>query len=1037
MPERLPPGDPLTLSKCIPIIAPNSTVRDELRGLLGWMAAVGNTPIERMAIELDPYAVLANGDPSQLEHSSKRLLINQLKEMAASDPYFRRGDFWRRFSVAGFFTQEVMEEVKPILSEGGDGHLRDLILELLTGASATQNVTEELRRILLSPEESENTRFLASRCLLNLASHDHRADLAALISEASHTSLELATGIIETLGPKSFERIYLADFFRVCAKLFPGHQEQSERVIGARYFVKKFIECLDLPSLVWLLDELTRELTCKCGKEAYECDCRNGISKITGSMLDRYFTLTDPPYDPKRIWQWVSELNFHEQKNADQSKAVEMLQKNRDLRRGIIAHAFGELTDREEILAKRDRLGWHAHSGLHFQAGDDKFLVDLAFETDNPSLWASFIPKHLFHPNSVERTRNSFRRHVRKQALAKPSFMREWAAANRTEAQFQRENRFRRLKRTRRIKRRQNKRDEIRSSNIEFILKNRELVESGQHWKSLHHFAQTILITSKNLNQEYGDETIVRTALRNCLNFIAPDIPDLLKLAELQCASQSLHSETILYAACLEIFRAEGSLESVELRLLKALRTNIYMGYAAVAKEEREALKAEIDRLIFPNTDSAEAFLRQYVEPQLAKEGCSHPQIGLLRTEDVFNHLRADISIEWLRRFDRLSLGPLDTLFEIAAQYGNRDNLKKIILDRCAELMSWWPSPTDVEEIENKRKFWLVRAWYFLKDTPEEYWDWLKVDKNTLLLFNARSGHMNLSEHPYWPKLTSTKVEAILDAFVDHWPKVDLPTHQSSESPEKENAYRFLTEVIWNINSDNPDKAIPVLRRLLANPRVADLHGNLKTIYASQIRKKALRDFEPPTPWEIVDQLDRDEIVTTEGLRQLALQELRDFQRAIDGGEFNSADRFYEKGDRLDEIRSTEIIAERLNLRLEPQGISVTPEHQLKGANRSDFTVTKVIHGRRRLLVTEVKGQWHKELYTAASSQLSERYSIHPDAEQQGIFLVIWFGTWEKVAGRKNHKIGSAQELKRSIEAKLCSELAGLIDVFVLDVSKA
>jgi hypothetical protein len=69
-------ADTLTLSKCLPIIAPNSTVRDELRGLLGWMAALGNKSIQKSAIELDPYAVLANGDPSQLESSSKRLLVN-------------------------------------------------------------------------------------------------------------------------------------------------------------------------------------------------------------------------------------------------------------------------------------------------------------------------------------------------------------------------------------------------------------------------------------------------------------------------------------------------------------------------------------------------------------------------------------------------------------------------------------------------------------------------------------------------------------------------------------------------------------------------------------------------------------------------------------------------------------------------------------------------------------------------------------------------------------------------------------------------
>ncbi|ENY2725543.1 hypothetical protein ACFW38_000833 [Salmonella enterica] len=163
------------------------------------------------------------------------------------------------------------------------------------------------------------------------------------------------------------------------------------------------------------------------------------------------------------------------------------------------------------------------------------------------------------------------------------------------------------------------------------------------------------------------------------------------------------------------------------------------------------------------------------------------------------------------------------------------------------------------------------------------------------------------------------------------------------------------------------------------------------------------------------------------------LQELHDFQKAIDGGGFNSADRFYE---RLDEVKSTEIIAERLNLRLEPHGISITPEHQLKDQNRSDFPASKLIGGKRRLLVTEVKGQWHRELYSTASAQLYDHYSIHLDAEQQGIFLIIWFGESETVAGRKLHGIKTAQEVKNSIEAMLPADLRGLVDVFVLDVSR-
>ena len=115
----------------------------------------------------------------------------------------------------------------------------------------------------------------------------------------------------------------------------------------------------------------------------------------------------------------------------------------------------------------------------------------------------------------------------------------------------------------------------------------------------------------------------------------------------------------------------------------------------------------------------------------------------------------------------------------------------------------------------------------------------------------------------------------------------------------------------------------------------------------------------------------------------------------------------------------------------------MTLEHQLKDENRSDFTATKIIGGKRRLLVTEVKGQWHRELYTAAAAQLHERYSIHPDAERQGIFLAIWFGSSEMVNGRKQHGIANSQELKISIEECLPPALRGLVDVFVLDVSKA
>ena len=754
-------------------------------------------------------------------------------------------------------------------------------------------------------------------------------------------------------------------------------------------------------------------------------------------MLDRYFDLEMPPFAPKRVWHWIENLIFHEQKSTDQSKAVQVLQNDDGLRQGIMAQALGNLTNSDDIFeTKIQKFDFHAHSGLRFQSDDYNFIVDLAFEIDNPALWASYIAMHSFNQSQALRGPNKLRRHMREQALEKPSLMREWVKFNRAVAQSAQSQQKSMSAHRRRMKRRHREQNDIKKLNIQYLRDNRELVESGRHWNCLARFADLVLTAPDQIEHEFGDEVLVRKALRNCLDFIAPDVPNLLRLAELQCASQGAYTEPVLFAACLEIMRSDGNLENVDLPLLNALRTNLDMGYGAVSDEERDALKDEVNRLIFAGAGSAETFLRQYVEPQLAQKGCQHPDIWLLRGDEVFSHLRAAISIEWLDRFSDLALGSLDTLFEIAAEFGDRDVLQKIIAERCSTFMSAWPSPTGDEDLEKRRVFWFVRAFYFLEDAPETYWNWLKTDKDTIFSLNERSGRFNYGEHSHWPKLTLRKVVAVLEAFIDKWPKVDLPSHWGTGSPNEENAYRFLTEIVWLIDLDVSDDAVRVIDRLLADPKFTDMYNDLRSIRARKISQIARRYFEPPTPQEIVDRLNRDMVVNVEGLRQLVLQELQDFQKAINGGEFNSADRFYDNGKHLNEVRATEIIAERLSLILKPQGIVITPEHQLKSANRSDFTTTKLIGGTRRLLVTEVKGQWHRELYTAAAAQLYARYSIHPDAEHQGIYLVIWFGRDVNVAGIKNRNINTAQELKSSIEKTMPPELAGLIDVFVLDVSK-
>ena len=1033
------PDDALTVSQCQPIIAPNLKVRDELRGLLGWMAALGNLEIQQFAIDLDPYAVLANGDPSQLGTTSKRLLVNRLKATEEKDPLFRRGDSWRRFSVAGFFTGEVVEEISPLLTSPSEGHLRDLILELLPGSpTAITTLQDELRELLLSPDTNPNTRRLANNCLLDQGiAHDHNANLAALILEGSHTSLACAAETIERLGCEKFDHVFLADFFRKCAHLYPGHTQHSESSSGQRYFVKRLIGKFDLATVEPLLDELTSSLTCTCFKKNYECDCRNGISKIVGSMLDLFFELARSPFDSMSVWGWLRKLNFIETRTPmNRSNSEKELRTNTKLRHGILTLAFGTLTTSTEIKATRaNNFGSYSLSGMEFSHEDHQFIIKLAFETDNLELWLCFLVHHKYYRRGDDRGPDDLRKLMRHQARSNPTFMREWSMANRAFERNIRKDRLRESRRTKSIKRIDKKILANRAANIRFVKENCTLIESGQHWNSLIRFAELFLGSPNRIEVEFGDESIVRNALRNCINFIEPFVPSLSKQAELQCSSRGDSSEGILYAACLEILRSDGDLNKVPVELVKALKRSMVIRYGAVSDEEQRALQAEVDRVAFSSTDKAEEFCRLYIEPQLRGLDCSFPDVYMLRHDPTFKTIAPALSLEWLTNYELMPMRALETLFEIAANHCDRAKIENLIAYKCAEMLLFWSPQQTRKSLNERRTFWFLRAFYFLPGTDTPYWELLKADKDSLFLFSGVAHSMTFTGNPWWPILTSDKVEALLDAFFDQWPKVPLSSIWGSGSPNAEKAYRFLTEVIWVINSDDPDIAIPTLERLLSDNRFADLHVDMRSMLSGLERRIAHRDFEPPSAREIVNLLDKDEIVTVEGLRRRVLEELAKLQKAIDGGEFNTADRFYAGKKRLNEEPCTRIIAERLNLILQPQNITITPEHRLKHDKRSDFTAAKVLGGKRRLLVTEVKGQWHQRLFSAAKEQLNDLYAIHPEAERQGIYLVIWFGAHEKVNGKKRHGLISAAELKTEIERQLPSDLQGLIDVFVLDVS--
>jgi hypothetical protein len=859
-----------------------------------------------------------------------------------------------------------------------------------------------------------------------LSSYDHAADFAALVTLGDTNSLRIA---IETASEIGIEAIGKERLLALLRQVAANDRRRRGRRDGPfidlhSYHKRRLIDQLDLATTTWCLDELSRGLDCTCGAtQPYRCECRLSISKVIGALLDHYFELEDSPRDPARIWEWTRPLVFRGHQSPDQSGAVCALSNDDVLRQAIQRLAFDHLTDLDEVRKARIDLSMSTgHAGLHFRLADYRAMLDHAFATGNAALWLGFYSSHNVY--SQMKGPDEYRKLMRAQARQRPELLRLWSKYERETRLLRQKDRSHWPRSHRSWERREAEQKEAR---LAFFQENRAQIEAGRHWGALRQIADYYLTQPEKMTEIVNSTETAESALRNCFPFLAEHVPT---LSDLVANGRAI--TRVLHAACLAWYRNVGSLAQIDRGVLRAVKTDVG-GYQGLQDGEAAAFEAEIDRLIFDSQADVEAFAREYIEPELTVTEDMPTQVGWLRYKDAFKPLQSTLALEWLRRFPDMPASARETLFDICAQHADRRQLNELIVERCNALLPLIPSPSEKHKADCD--FWFLRAFFFLDNPPVEIRAFLKADPQTIFRLDRRAGRSFRDESGGWPDLSAEKVYWILDTYVDVWPAVYLPSSYGTGDPPGETAYRFLTEVIYLIGRDAPSRSIPVLDAILADSRFNSFHNDARSMKAAALRKEALQNFQTPTPREVVAFLEQNRIATVEDLRALMIEELETLEAWLRGAETDPLDMFYSGGKRLDENSSRNRIVDRLQGRMAALKLPVTVEQHMAGSNRCDITATAMIDGRRHLLVIEVKGQWHPELFSAASEQLYDRYSIHPVAAKQGIYLVLWFGGKETIAGRKEPEVVTPSQLRHAILATMLKELQTKIDVFVLDLS--
>jgi hypothetical protein len=584
------PADRLSSERIFAVVAPNGVVRDELRGLLGWIAALGREPLQLAAVKLDPYAVLANGDPSQLTPHAKRELLAALERLASSDPMFRRSDQWRSFNVGHFFTTDILEAVRSILNR--DSALRELLLELLVETEAAAHLIPELRKLVTDPSVEDRTRKHTLLVLLSTETYDPSLDFSRLVNEASHISLEIAARAVTVGGVQAVGTDNVGALLSNISLLYTRSNNLHREFISL-YFVRSLIESFEIQDTMKFMDVLTQEMICKCSpKHDYQCTCRSGKSKVVAKLLDHYFDLNTIQHDPARIYSWLEPLHFRNQVSDKQTASVMYLAEHDDLRRSVQMIALqGAIGETAACAAVDKLLSFTGHSGLRVREGDLLFLTEHAFANEMIDVWRNLYVGHDVWKQP--KRPNPIRAMQRLQSRSSPAFLAAWALRERQSRNYIRKMR-KDIGGPRSERNYERKLSKEKQDQLAHLRRNLALIEAGGHWGWLHLFAQVYLIEPDELRSLVDDPETPLRALRNCFDFLDPHIPTVEALGR----REGTHVAQVLLAACLVLYRDGRDMATVDRRVLAAVKADI-SGYPAFKDGEEAAFEGRIDNALF------------------------------------------------------------------------------------------------------------------------------------------------------------------------------------------------------------------------------------------------------------------------------------------------------------------------------------------------------------------------------------------------------------------------------------------------------
>ncbi len=993
-----------------------------LRGVYAWFGHFA-TRMTEACIRTDPYGALRYGDPERLSLPQARLLLQSLGALANEDPYFRSED-WGRRAVAGLARRELKSEILDLLKQPDRHlHLSTLVLESLAGSELTGEIVPELIQLLEDEHAIYIERHNAAEALVNAkVDVDWVALTRKLRAGGQGSGKRLALELTGQLDPSIFPSKDIAEALLDYHGVFREGRE-DDHVLGVEYTLLKRLSSSQSGEI---LDAVADQVAPLRRNRHWQIGHRMGWA--TFSLVTKALEANVAPA-ADRLWKWIRLTAGEQGLNDDErTKIAGYLRANNELRRNVQRLAFSDNDiDGAPWMAIAYDLP-HINPALVLTPDDSAYFLDEIAVRDALSnfdieLWTALLRINGWHdgfPSLVEQA-------ARRGIVRHPELQRHWDEIT---APPKLDWRKEEEKRQRRANRERNQR--FRKHREEFAPHGADIA-SGKAFGMLHSLANAYLDRYSDLHNKGGAVARLKEWLGDELaeaalsGFVAAlhrtDLPTAKKIGETHAEGKAFNAEPVLVCGIAELVRTGEPLTGVPREILESALAAWWEYPDFNTQKLGDDLGKPLEAAVLTSDSEIAGFLTDVMEPRI-RAGHEHVS-GLyqLSRDERFRNVAGRLALTWLKAYPEAKTPVQHELIDSALRFAPRDEFCTLARERAvsaapeqAALRSLWMGALFAVDFDRSEA--VIRA--FCQEDAAHLW--------------ALRSSIRSERSERWLPLSVRQLEFIVEMFAETWPPASHPVGGWTGDNNAWDATEFIRAAIESIGANKSKDASDALDRLVASSRASAYRDQIKHARAGQQRLRRNSDYHVPSFSETKAMLAGGLPGTIDDLKAFVRDAIDTVQAYLRRGDTMAWKAFWSGSTPCDENTCRDRLLDVLRGHL-PKAISAIPETRMPDAKRADVGV--IYNGLG--LPIEVKGQWHKDVWEAVSSQLIDLYTKDYRADGHGIYLVLWFGP---VAGKslpphpdKKALPKTPEQLHQMLIECLDPAERGRVDIVVLDVS--